>query len=132
MKKIGFATLLLAGGFLATHAYAAVVLSNSVTVTKVDVETDPTGTGAGTVYLQFSANPFGATGTPCSSNTTGTGFWAVGGNQDSVKAIHSSALAAKLAGVPVKILWNNTNTGTIACNLGASSGFPVLRGLSVE
>lgn len=130
MKAKYFSIGLVAASLIvATSAYAGIVLSGAVSVKEVDVETDPTGTAAGTIYVKFNSAPFT---TSCSANTSGTDFWALGGNSDSVKALQALALAAKLSGKQVKVLFNNTYSGTIACTGGSTTGSPIIRGLSVQ
>jgi hypothetical protein len=120
-----------AGILATTAAFASVVWGSAVTVAKVDVEADQTGTGNGAILVTFGSAPMT---TSCSSNTNGLGYWMVGGNQDTIKAVHTTALSAKLAGSLVKIAFNNAYTAgsTVSCSGGGSSGFPILRGIEVQ
>jgi hypothetical protein len=126
IKSIGVAALTLAVISTATAAYAAMTWSSAVTVTKIDVEADPTGAGIGEVYLVFSAAPHT---TSCSA---GGSYWVIGGNADTVKAIQSAATGAKLSGSAVKVLFNNSYSGSASCQGGGTTGIPVLRGLEVQ
>ena len=126
MKAISLG-LAAVGLFVATAAYAGPAFSGVVNVNEVDAEADLVGSGAGSVYLTFTSAPFTTT---CSLNSSGT--WLLGGNADSVKAMQSLALGAKLSGKGVRVLFNNTYSGTTACSGGGSTGYPVARGISVQ
>jgi|GEM_PF-6051044 len=130
-SRIRRAHLLLAIGaiLVATTAHAGMVWSSgTVTVAKVDFETDPTGTTAdGTLWLTFNTVPVS---TQCSDG--GAGQWIVGGTVDSVKSILSSATSAKLSGNSVKVLYNNSYSGYESCSGGGKSGTPILRGLELQ
>jgi len=124
MKAISLAVVSV-GLVVATAAYATPAASGAVTVSSVDAEADMVGTGTGQVFVTFGNNPFS---TSCSSNGA---TWMLGGNADSVKAMQSIALAAKLAGKQVQVIFNNVYSGTTACNGGGTSGYPVARGISI-
>jgi hypothetical protein len=128
MKKFVPLVGLLAGGLcVASAAHAAMVWSSAVTISKLDVEGDPSGsTGPSGTWMKFSAVPL-AHG--CSAST---GTWQVGGSTDNIKSITQFALAAKLAGASVKILFNDSHSGTASCSGGASSGYPILRGIELQ
>jgi hypothetical protein len=127
MKKF-VPTLVLAATtiFTASAAYAAMTWSSAVNVSRVDVESDPSGSGVGEVYLRFSSNPHT---TSCSG---GSSTWVVGGNPDTVKHVHATALAAKLSGTTVKVLFNNAYSSVTSCSGGGTTGYPVLRGLEMQ
>jgi len=115
----------LSGLAIAASAHAAMVWSGARTVTKVNIEADHTGSATpGDTYVEFSSAPHS---TPCAKN--GTGTWVVGGNPDSQKALMQVALSAKLSGQQVRVLWNNTNSGSQACS---GTGYPIIRGLELQ
>jgi hypothetical protein len=122
-------SLAFAGILMATVAHASLVWSSgTVAVTKVDFETDPTGTTSeGTLWLTFSSTPVA---TSCSAG--GAGQWIVGGTTESIKSILATATAAKLSGNSVKVLYNNSNSGTQSCSGGGTTGVPILRGLELQ
>ena len=132
---------LVAGALLsvAAAAFAGPAWSQQVKVTIVDIESDPTSSGVGEIYLRFNTLPTFTANPDCklnASDTTptayGANFFVIGGNADTVKAVLSTALAAKLSGNPVRVLWNNTYGGAVSCQGGGHLGYPVLRGLTIE
>ncbi|HVZ75041.1 MAG TPA: hypothetical protein VHJ20_21815 [Polyangia bacterium] len=106
---------------IATEAHAGYVWSGPVVISKVDVEADAAAT-----YLTFASTPVSAS---CSATN---GQWVVTGSADTIKSIVSLALAAKLAGAPVKVLFNNSYSGTASCDGSGHTGYPVLRGLEIQ
>lgn len=130
MKKTHVALVLLLATALGGVAHASptsVVWSNAVQITKIDVEGDPSGNTAATdTYMKFSANPL------AHSCTVVTGTWVVGGSQDNIKQITQFALAARLAGHSVKILFNNSYSGYESCNGGGTTGIPKIRGIEIQ
>jgi hypothetical protein len=131
MTKIRFvqAALLLVTALGARTAAAAWAWSPNVLVQKVDLESAATNGGAATaanLYLMFNTPPHT---TQCSSTS---GYWAIVGDADMVKAILTTATAAKMSGASVKVLFNNSYSGTESCTGGAKTGYPLLRGLEIQ
>lgn len=125
---IGLAVLLAAALGSAVAQAGLIWTTGTVLVTKVDFETDHNGsTAEGTVWLTFSSPP-GETN--CSDG--GSGQWFVGGTTESVRSILATATAAKLAGTHVKVLYNNSYSGTESCSGGGTTGAPILRGLELQ
>ena len=126
-KKFRSSLVVLACGLtLAASAQAAVAWSTSRNVTSISVNSDPTGVGAGQVFVVFNSTPF-------TSGCNGTdAAWVLGGDSDTVKAMTQVALAAKLAGKPVKAAFNNSHTSFQSCDGGGTIGHPVLRGLEID
>jgi hypothetical protein len=107
MKKLVIVLSLLAGVVTSSPAMAAIVWSNTSTISEVDFR-DSVGDGSGTtiVTITFSTAP-AATG--CSA---GDQTWVVSQaslSADLVTKIGNAALAAKLAGRVVSVRWNNSS-----------------------
>jgi len=106
------------------HALAAWTQSNDRYVEIVSAEATDSVNGPPSLYIGFSSTPF------TSSCSNGNTLWKVGGDADSVKAIQSVAIAAKLSRVRVQAVFNNSYSSTWSCSGGGTTGYPMLRGLS--
>jgi hypothetical protein len=121
MKQVARLMLcLLAGGLITTTASAANVYSTSsgVQVKFVSVEACSQDDCAGQVFVTFTPKPLTTT---CSQDASG--YYRIGGDAESRESMRSAAIAAKLAGAPVQIAWNNSG-GASSCT---SSGYPIVR-----
>jgi hypothetical protein len=122
IKKLTFALSFAPIAFSGT-AMAGPQWSGS-TVSIVDIEVSdvsPSGTEPPRIFLRFDPAPLS---TPCSLRN---GQWLVGGSSDNIKYIMTMATSAKLAGRPVKVLWNQGAANQ--CNGGGTRGYPVVIGL---
>lgn len=129
MKRLVLSMTTAVGMLVASSAFAALTWSSSATlkITKVDIEGDPTSnTAPHTLWLQFSAAPMTVS---CSAG--GTGWWKVVGDPAALEAIRAAALSAKLGDLPVKVLFQNSYSGTQSCDGGGTTGSPLLRGLQI-
>jgi hypothetical protein len=130
MRKFTIATavtLALSLTAVGAHAIQGWAESSNRYVEMVSTENNlETLNGVGSVYLNFSSTPFT---TSCSA---GHSLWKIGGDAESVKSIQSAALAAKLARVRVRVVWNNSYSSTWSCSGGGTNGYPMLRGLTVR
>ena len=121
MKKLTFALSFAPIAFSGT-AMADPQWSGS-TVSIVDIEvSDVSANGTNQRnFLRFDPAPLS---TPCSLIN---GQWLVGGSADNIKYIMTLATSAKLAGRPVKVLWNQGAANQ--CSGPGTTGYPVVIGL---
>ncbi|MES1185493.1 MAG: hypothetical protein ABUL60_16905 [Myxococcales bacterium] len=127
-KFVGSAVVAIACLSIVGVAHAAMTWSSSVSITKIDVEGDPTGsTAASDTYVKFNATPLSS---GCSAASTGT--WVVGGSADNIKAMTQLLMSARLAGLNVKILFNDSHSGFESCNGGGTTGYPKIRGVEIQ
>ncbi|MDQ6702233.1 MAG: hypothetical protein M3Z96_03515 [Pseudomonadota bacterium] len=126
MKKLTFALSFAPIAFSGT-AMADPQWSGS-TVSIVNIEVDDVsanGAGPARIFLRFNAAPLS---TPCSLISNND--WQVGGSADNIKNIMTLATSAKLAGKPVKVLWNQGASNQ--CSAGGTTGYPVIIGLQAN
>jgi hypothetical protein len=129
MKRLVLSMTAAAGLLVASSAFAALTWSSSTTlkVVTVDIEGDPTSnTAPATLWLKFSSAPMSV-----SCTNGGAGWWKVVGDPAALEAIRAVALSAKLADLPVKVLFQNSYSGTQSCDGGGTTGSPLVRGLQV-
>jgi hypothetical protein len=122
-KKLLGATFALSFAIVTFFGTAVAAPQWSGTVTIVDIEVSDVHGKGGQVYVRFSSVPHS---TPCSAQN---GQWLAGGAADNVKNIMTVATAAKLAGRPVKVLWNQGAPNQ--CE-GGTTGYPVVVGLDLQ
>jgi hypothetical protein len=124
-KRIVAAVLAIAMSAFGGVAMAAPQWSAS-TVTIVDIEvSDATANGTGgVIWVRFNPAPLS---TPCSINN---GQWQAGGSANNIKNIMTIATSAKLAGRPVKVLWNQGESNQ--CSSSGTVGYPVVIGLDLQ
>lgn len=123
MNRRVSAALVIASLSIATVAQATLIWSNSVQITKINVEESSTGPDT---YMKFNAPPMNH---GCSITT---GSWIVGGNVENIKVVTQLALAAKLSGQNVKVLFNDSHNGFESCTGGGTTGYPKLRGIELQ
>jgi hypothetical protein len=117
----------LAVGLIAAVAQATPLWSQETTLKVTQLDVENATENAGLQYVMFSGNPT-FPGLLSHHNCGDTsGWWNVGGNQAGMDALRATALAAKLADRPVRVMWVPGGSGVTSCYLG----FPVIRGLQV-
>jgi hypothetical protein len=121
MKTLAFAVSFAIIAFSGT-TMAAPQWSGTVSIVDIEVS-DIHGVG-GEVYVRFSAVPLS---TPCSIRN---GQWVAGGDANNIKNIMTVATSAKLAGRPVKVLWNEGASNQ--CGGPGTEGYPVVIGLMLQ
>jgi hypothetical protein len=122
MKKLTFALSFAPIAFSGT-AMAAPQWSSTVSIVQIEVnDVSANGTGPARSFLRFDAAPLS---TPCSLRSNND--WQIGGSADNIKNIMTMATSAKLAGQPVKVLWNQGASNQ--CSAGGTTGYPVVIGL---
>jgi hypothetical protein len=120
MKKLTFA-LSFAPIAFSGIAMADPQWSNYVSIVDIEVsDVSANGIGPARVFLRFDPAPLS---TPCSLINA----WQIGGSADNIKNIMTMATSAKLAGQPVRVLWNQGAANQ--CSASGTVGYPVAIGL---
>ena len=127
-KSFGSGVLVLAMGLVATVAHASQFWSTNTNLKVATISVENNTDTLSNTFVQFDAAPAGITHN-CSDTS---GFWVLGGDQAAVDSMRATALAAKLAGRPVRVKWINGNSGFTSCAGGGTSGYPMARGLIVN
>jgi hypothetical protein len=120
IKVLSAVTLLLAAEVFAAG------YSSSVSI--VGIETVDTS-GTARAYLTFTTRPHT---TSCSTDSNPVQEWRLGGNAENQKNMMAVALAARLAERPVRVLFVDSYAGTVSCDSGGTTGYPVASGLLMQ
>jgi len=117
--------LLALAALVASVDVFAAAYSSAVNITLIEA-VDTNGTAR--VFLTFDARPHV---TNCALDNSTQAFWRLGGTPENQKNMMAIATAARLAERPVKVLFLDTYSGTIACDGSGTSGYPVISGLEM-